>query len=200
MLSRPELGLSSVGADGLSSVGADGLDVAAGELHAASAASIARASRRRFVMSGSSVGIDRQEPAVAGAISDPADDRDAPATPVPRSERLALHASRTSGDGERGARRHPLSAVAAGVTRACNGPPPATRAIGSAAAASFGPSTPLHHTGAASTNPPTQGVLMIRLPTLDLEDAPAEDRSMRVIEYVLALSAIVAAGILAFVR
>jgi hypothetical protein len=41
---------------------------------------------------------------------------------------------------------------------------------------------------------------MIRLPTVKLEELPAEDRSMRWIEYGLAIVAIVAAGMLAIVR
>jgi hypothetical protein len=41
---------------------------------------------------------------------------------------------------------------------------------------------------------------MIRLPTVKPEELPAEDRSMRFIEYGLAIVAIVAAGMLAILR
>lgn len=41
---------------------------------------------------------------------------------------------------------------------------------------------------------------MIREPTVMSDDAPADDRSMRVVEYGLALLAIVAAAILALPR
>lgn len=41
---------------------------------------------------------------------------------------------------------------------------------------------------------------MIRLPTVSVDDSATEERSMRLIEYALAVVALVAAGILAFVR
>ena len=41
---------------------------------------------------------------------------------------------------------------------------------------------------------------MLRQPTVPSDDLPADDRSMRVAEYVLALLAIVAAAILAVFR
>ena len=41
---------------------------------------------------------------------------------------------------------------------------------------------------------------MIRQPTVPSDDLPADDRSMRVVEYALALFAIAAAVILAVVR
>lgn len=41
---------------------------------------------------------------------------------------------------------------------------------------------------------------MIRQPTVQVAEDDPEDRSMRTIEYVLAIVAAVAAGILAFVR
>jgi hypothetical protein len=41
---------------------------------------------------------------------------------------------------------------------------------------------------------------MIRQTGLPATEADAEDRSMRVVEYALALVAVIAAGILAFIR
>ena len=41
---------------------------------------------------------------------------------------------------------------------------------------------------------------MIRLPTPKLEDLQVEERSMRLIEYLLAFAAILAAVMLAFIR
>jgi len=56
-----------------------------------------------------------------------------------------------------------------------------------------------HHTGAASSTY-SEPAAMIKPEPIDVESLDSDDRSMRLIEYVIALVALAAAGILAFVR
>ena len=56
-----------------------------------------------------------------------------------------------------------------------------------------------HHTGAASSTN-SEPTPMIKPEPIDAESLDSDDRSMRLIEYVIALVALAAAGILAFVR
>jgi hypothetical protein len=63
--------------------------------------------------------------------------------------------------------------------------------------------TPHHHTGAASrpiTNVTERNMIRQPIARGDDLELDLDDRSMRLAEYVLAIVAIVAAGILAFVR
>ena len=66
------------------------------------------------------------------------------------------------------------------------------------------PSTPHHHTGAASANisrrTEPQMIRHQAIQAILTDESDSDDRSMRVIEYAVALVALAVAGILAFVR
>jgi len=76
--------------------------------------------------------------------------------------------------------------------------PPPSRRRSSTNETTTGPLAP-RITGAPT--PTETGVIsMIRQAPMTTTDSDVEDRSMRVVEYVMAIIAVVAAGVLAFIR